>query len=181
MKQKSVAPDERRLEEEDAREEDSLPRLTRVKAGQLTSIHSGVPANKCYYMFMSDHGKFKINVDAVITNTEGRLLILRQEGKWKLPGGRMEEGETPTACLAREVEEETGISDLIIGRPINVGMSESGSTCLITFQGHVESNPSVNLSNEHDQYAWTDSSSLDQYEFSHNAIKEIIRSVVQPR
>jgi 8-oxo-dGTP pyrophosphatase MutT (NUDIX family) len=128
---------------------------------------------------MSDHGKFKINIDAVITNPEGGLLILRQEGKWKLPGGRMEEGETPTACLAREVREETGITGLVIGQPINVGLSESGSTCLITFQGQVESNPSVDLSNEHDQYAWADSSSLDQYEFAHNALKEIIRKAMQ--
>jgi 8-oxo-dGTP diphosphatase len=41
------------------------------------------------------------------------LLVQRanppQQGKWSLPGGRIEWGETAVAAAAREVHEETGI------------------------------------------------------------------------
>lgn len=41
----------------------------------------------------------------------GRLLVLRGEnGRWYLPGGRIEWGETPQEALAREIEEECGWS-----------------------------------------------------------------------
>lgn len=33
-------------------------------------------------------------------------------GKWDLPGGRLEFGETPETALHREIEEETGLTDV---------------------------------------------------------------------
>ncbi len=49
---------------------------------------------------------------AVIENREGRILIARRKpeitlgGYWEFPGGKMEAGETPAACAARELREE---------------------------------------------------------------------------
>ncbi len=40
------------------------------------------------------------------------LILLSHETKsgwWLIPGGGLEEGETPEACCVREVEEETGV------------------------------------------------------------------------
>lgn len=51
-----------------------------------------------------------------LIDKDGRVLIAqRPEGKsmaglWELPGGKIEAGETPEACLIRELEEELGIN-----------------------------------------------------------------------
>lgn len=45
--------------------------------------------------------------------TEPQILLLRHtSGKWMLPKGTIEEGETPQAVALREVREETGISNV---------------------------------------------------------------------
>jgi 8-oxo-dGTP diphosphatase len=52
---------------------------------------------------------------AALIDTDGRVLICqRPEGKqlaglWEFPGGKVEPGETPEACLIRELNEELGI------------------------------------------------------------------------
>lgn len=54
-------------------------------------------------------------VGAVIHDESGRLLLVRRghepgAGQWSVPGGRIEPGETATEAVAREVQEETGLT-----------------------------------------------------------------------
>lgn len=50
-----------------------------------------------------------------LIDPDGRVLLAqRPEGKsmaglWEFPGGKIEPGETPEACLIRELQEELGI------------------------------------------------------------------------
>src|SRR6185369_5250661 len=47
---------------------------------------------------------------ALIRDAEDRLLLVRAaNGRFYLPGGRIEPGETPEEALVREVEEECGL------------------------------------------------------------------------
>lgn len=57
----------------------------------------------------------RLAVGAVIVNDEGRAFVHRRgpdrqlfPNCWDLPGGHVEEGETPLEALEREVLEETG-------------------------------------------------------------------------
>lgn len=54
-------------------------------------------------------------VCAVITRASGHVLLARRaagqhlEGRWELPGGKVEPGESLTTALERELEEELGL------------------------------------------------------------------------
>jgi 8-oxo-dGTP diphosphatase len=52
---------------------------------------------------------------AALVDVDGRVLICKRPagkalaGLWEFPGGKVEAGETPEACLIRELDEELGI------------------------------------------------------------------------
>jgi ADP-ribose pyrophosphatase YjhB (NUDIX family) len=66
---------------------------------------------------MMDGGSILIGVGALVEGREGRILLVRHkkerggywQGKWILPGGMLEVGETIDEGIVREVREETGL------------------------------------------------------------------------
>lgn len=62
-------------------------------------------------------------VGAIIKDPGGRLLLIRrghapEAGRWSLPGGRVEPGESDQQAVIREIREETGLEiecDQLIG------------------------------------------------------------------
>ena len=54
---------------------------------------------------------YRLSAHAVITNAEGRVLLLKSTYGamgWELPGGALDLGETIHDCVQRECEEELG-------------------------------------------------------------------------
>jgi 8-oxo-dGTP diphosphatase len=54
-------------------------------------------------------------VGAVVKDARGRLLLIKRghepgAGRWSLPGGRVEPGETDAEALVREMREETSLT-----------------------------------------------------------------------
>ncbi len=61
-------------------------------------------------------------VGAVVHDDDHRLLMVRRAnapgaGRWSLPGGRVERGETDADAVRREVHEETGL-EVFVGRHV---------------------------------------------------------------
>ena len=55
----------------------------------------------------------------VVSNKNGEILFIRRMGKWDLPKGKIEKGESLEQAAIREVEEETGIRELILEEFLN--------------------------------------------------------------
>jgi 8-oxo-dGTP pyrophosphatase MutT (NUDIX family) len=54
----------------------------------------------------------------LITNPEGHILLIFRRGKWDLPKGKLDHGETIEQCALREVSEETGLHTLSLAEKI---------------------------------------------------------------
>jgi 8-oxo-dGTP pyrophosphatase MutT (NUDIX family) len=54
---------------------------------------------------------------ATVRNEAGQVLVVRRidDGKWELPGGRVEVGETVGQAVIREVAEESGVTIELTG------------------------------------------------------------------
>src|SRR5690606_28936220 len=64
---------------------------------------------------IQEHKPLLLVAACALVDADGRVLIAqRPEGKqlaglWEFPGGKVEKGETPEACLIRELHEEIGV------------------------------------------------------------------------
>jgi len=56
----------------------------------------------------------------LVSNRRGDVLLIRRNDRWDLPKGHQEEGEDIKVTALREVEEETGVHNLELGRLICV-------------------------------------------------------------
>lgn len=124
-------------------------------------------------------------VTAAILFQRNKLLISRRHkedilaGKWEFPGGKVESGETPEECLAREINEEFNIE-------ISVGEFFTSSTYKYT-HGEFELlayfvtwltgelSPTV-----HDEIAWVDIKDLHNYDFLPADIPIVDKLTSQP-
>lgn len=55
----------------------------------------------------------------VVENEKGELLLIYRKKHWDLPKGKLDEGESIEECAVREVEEETGLRNVLLGELID--------------------------------------------------------------
>jgi len=81
-------------------------------AAELFSVLSGRPADELAVELGRDSGYAtpKIDVRGAIFDDHERVLLMREkaDGRWSLPGGWADPGDTPSAAVTREILEETG-------------------------------------------------------------------------
>ncbi len=52
---------------------------------------------------------FPVSVKGVVLQNRRVVLLRNERDEWELPGGRLEHGESPEECVAREMREELGL------------------------------------------------------------------------
>jgi 8-oxo-dGTP pyrophosphatase MutT (NUDIX family) len=92
-------------------------------------------------------------VKGVVFNSRSEVLLLKNpRDEWELPGGRLDEGEAPRECLAREIGEECGVQ-AVPGKALSPHVFEvipGKHVLLVPFLCAVVGGQ-VNLSSEHSE------------------------------
>ncbi len=123
-----------------------------------------------------------LTVDAVITDDEGRILIMERgtepfKGTWVLPGGLVDPGETVEAACAREVEEEVGLQVRIL-RQVGIystpGRDPRGSFVSIAFHAVVVGG-SLQVTSEARAHRWLAPGEVVEMGFDHGRMVEDFR------
>ena len=88
---------------------------------RLEKVHAGIFLHKDLETLRKAFWKKFLLIQAaggLVENEKGELLLMLRRGKWDLPKGKLDPKETLEQCAIREVEEETGLGDIVIGSPL---------------------------------------------------------------
>lgn len=116
--------------------------------------------------------KRKVRVVAAQIERDGKYLITQRKPTsslpllWEFPGGRVEEGESDEAALARELREEMNI-DVVVREP-TISVTHEYTAYVIDFRVYrcrlVTPDDEIQKIGIHD-FTWVSPTELDDYEF----------------
>ncbi len=116
---------------------------------------------------------FHLGIKGLMRNDRGKILLLKVnlkelrdytgEAYWDLPGGRIQRGGVVEETLQREIEEETGITEITSMKPIAMVLSniripqkdrEDVGLILAIYTCQLDHTQPIRLSFEHTEAGW---------------------------
>lgn len=82
---------------------------------QLEKVHAGIFLHPDLEKLKKAFWKKFVVIQAaggLVLNEENKILFMFRRGKWDLPKGKLDPGESLEECAVREVEEETGLKKI---------------------------------------------------------------------
>ena len=112
-----------------------------------------------------------IRVTAAIIEKEGKILIAKRKagddlfaGLWEFPGGKIEEGETPEECIARELKEELDI-EVKVGKLISSNKHKYPHGIFELLAYRIKHISGAMILNDHDEIKWVTVDEISNFEF----------------
>jgi 8-oxo-dGTP diphosphatase len=115
----------------------------------------------------------------------GRVLLCHRSASrtwypdvWDLPGGHIEEGETPAAALVRELHEELGILIPEPAEPAFAHLVESELDCRIWVVRAWTGTPYIASLTEHDDLGWWSPDAIGDLPLADEGYRSLIERAV---
>jgi 8-oxo-dGTP pyrophosphatase MutT (NUDIX family) len=102
---------------------DSHTVKTMIHEMQLPKVHAGIFFHTDLEELKKAFFKKFVLIQAaggLVSNGNDELLLIFRRGKWDLPKGKLDDGEKLEDCAVREVEEETGLTNIELLSPLLV-------------------------------------------------------------
>ncbi|MFI3281665.1 MAG: NUDIX domain-containing protein [Rikenellaceae bacterium] len=101
---------------------DTIAEISRAKVMDFFEKYNSVlflcnTPEEAYKNFCREFRSIKA-AGGLVTNIQGESLMIYRNGRWDLPKGHLERGETLEQCAVREVSEETGIDAIALGEKL---------------------------------------------------------------
>ena len=128
--------------------------------------------------------RFHVHVDAIVRRGDEMLIMKRamgaMTGAWYVPGGSLEEDESPADGVRREIREETGldVSDLRLFRLWHYRQDESTPGVGITFTCEVPPGTEPQINEEHAAFRWVDPAYYRRRYFNDDVLSALAGSPV---
>jgi 8-oxo-dGTP diphosphatase len=137
-------------------------------------------------VFMSSGQSSRIHyVVAGLLVRDGMVLLCHRSASrewypdvWDFPGGHIEEGETPSAALVRELHEELGILIPEPAEPAFAHLVESDVDCQIWVVREWTGTPRIESFSEHDQLDWWPPHVVGHLPLADGAYRSLIKRAV---
>lgn len=123
---------------------------------------------------MADEKLFHVGVKALIKNDAGKYLVVEtdtskfltaEQAHGDLIGGRIGNNQEPLEALAREIEEETGLTEtgpptfvtaVVSPMHIPITPTEKVGLLLMVYRVRIAEDANIVLSDEHTKFEWLD-------------------------
>ncbi|MBO9620380.1 MAG: NUDIX domain-containing protein [Niabella sp.] len=119
----------------------------------------------------------------LVTNEKNEVLLIFRRGFWDLPKGKREAGETIEDCAVREVQEETGLTQITLNAPLQITYHtyELGTHHILKeshwflMKATVAEQLIPQTEEDIEQIAWIDPGNIDPYKSNaYASIKDVL-------
>ena len=155
---------------------------------KLQKVHAGILYHPDFDKLKKSFSRKFTPIKAaggLVVNENGDLLFIHRRGKWDLPKGKVDPGESAESCAVREVKEETGLKSLSLQRHLLTSYhtyEESGKHYLKETEWYLMNSPlqdnlEPQTSEQITEASWVPTQKLSKY--TNNTfllIKDVLKS-----
>ena len=129
-----------------------------------------------------------VTVDIIIfrlSDNDPQVLLIKRgndpyKGHWALPGGFVDKDEPLETAAARELKEETGLSDILLTQMHtfgNPGRDPRGHTVSVVYVGYLTDESTARAGDDAAAAEWFKTDELPDLAFDHDVVVEMAESI----
>ncbi len=129
-----------------------------------------------------------VTVDIIIfrlSDNDPEVLLIKRgndpyKGHWALPGGFVDKDEPLETAAARELKEETGLTDILLTQMHtfgNPGRDPRGHTVSVVYVGYLTDESTARAGDDAAAAEWFKTDELPDLAFDHDVVVEMAESI----